>query len=783
MPRLLYILFCCIVGISLSTFISDKKEFEEEENECEENPEASPVTEMSVAAVPFSNHLVNYTFTGLSTQAGAINCLVVSRTDSNLVLAGSQNGGVWISLNAAHSWQPVNDTARSLCVTSIAQNYFRPNEFYYSTGVNITVNNQLLYDIYRSVDFGQTFSLVNPVTFPSFGRVSEILASPIDSNTLYVLNNAVSGTGSVYRTTDNCNTFQLVYQATVTIDDIMILPNGTVEIAYAHSVWRSTTGNSGTFVQATGLPASGYDTHIAFCESQPNIQYCNVHVFPGWDVYKSTDSGQTWSYISNTGQGRRLAVKPDDPDFVFAGNITANASTDGGLTWQYSWGGHDLRSFNFDPHRNGKVYITSDFGVCTQEVAPFTATSLTDEYRADTLLNSQEIYHGDHGASGIQTMQGYQDLGCTVIQNNAQWKHILSGDGSYVWVSKQNPDFGYISDHDADMYRVTNLTTNPTFTPILNQLDGDNDGNVDDGTMFVHPFIMNNANDSQLYIPTFHWLWRSLDRGNNWTQVSHATGNDFADVSAACTHKPNPIVYWTNSDSVFVFANAATAAPLTEFGREAPFDAGRCYVDPDNDSALYMLNRTSVPYRISYNANLFNPSSTWTTIPTSMLTGITIQCLAFYPGNNQIILAGSKEGGLYITMNRGLTWTKEVGMPNVQITEIKIRESDKKVFIFTYGRGTWTADFATTVSVSSQKNNSDITVYPNPFKDHMTISLDRELNGIVQLTDMQGKQCLKKSVSGKHIKINTEDVAPGLYMITVFQNNKLIYQVKGIRVK
>ena len=68
------------------------------------------------------------------------------------------NGGVWISHDAAHTWQPVNDTAHSLCVTSIAQNYYRSNEFYYCSGVNIFVNGDLQYDIFRSVDNGQTFN-------------------------------------------------------------------------------------------------------------------------------------------------------------------------------------------------------------------------------------------------------------------------------------------------------------------------------------------------------------------------------------------------------------------------------------------------------------------------------------------------------------------------------------------------------------------------------------------------------------------------------------------------
>ncbi|HZV69537.1 MAG TPA: T9SS type A sorting domain-containing protein [Saprospiraceae bacterium] len=788
MLKLLTILSCCLVGISISTLVYNKNEaLEDERWEIEEendhNPEESPVTELTVNAdIPFSHVLVNYTDIGLRYQAGAINCLVVSRTDSSLILAGSQNGGVWISHNTAHSWQPVNDTARSLRVTSIAQNFFRANEFYYSTGVNITENNRLLFDIYRSVDFGQTFSNVNSVSTPRFGSVDKILPSPLDANTLYVLHNSSTSGGAVYRTIDNCTTFQLVFKSDSQIDDMILLPTGILEIGFSRSVWRSSTGDFGTFVQSTGIGTTGYNTRLAYCQSRPDIQYCSVYLFGGYDFYKSIDTGRTWTHLTKVPYGFRLAVKPDNPDFLLAGTVSPGVSQDGGLTWQSAIGGHDLRSYNFDPHRPGKVYVTSDFGISTIEVDPITANSFHVEYPADTLLFSQEAYFGDHAAAGIQTLQGYQDLGSRFIQNLTQSRYMLSGDGGWSFISKQNPDIGYFCAQYGDIYRSDQLTTtNLNIVPILNQLDADHDGYVDDGTMFIHPFVMNNADDSQLYFPTFHMLWRSTDYGNNWTPVSHSYGNEYADVTIACSDNPDPIVYWTNSDSVFVLKNAATALPLSEFGRPAPFDSWRCFTHPDNDSSLYLINR-SPPYRISYCENLFDQNSIWTDIPVSMLTDVTIQCIALYPGNDQIIFVGSKEGGLYVTLDRGLTWTKEIDMPNVQINEIKIRESDKKVFIFTFGRGTWVADFESPNAVSTVHYDSNVSFYPNPFQDQITIEFERELNASVEFTDMQGRQRLKKSFSGSHVKISTEDLGPGLYVITVFSGNKIVYQANGIRI-
>lgn len=780
MSRLLTILSYCLVAISLSMLTFQHKKVELEE---EKNPEENPITELRLStALPFSNLLINYENIGLRFQAGAINCLVVSRTDSNLVLAGSNNGGVWISHDAAHTWQPVNDTAHSLCVTSIAQNYFRSNEFYYSSGVNIFVNGDLQYDIFRSVDNGQTFNPVTPVTNPGFGRVDKILPSQLDGNTMYFLQkSSTAGVGSVYRTLDNCATFQLIYQVNNPIDDMILLPNGTLEIGYNHSIWRSYSGDFGTFVQSTGLGTTGYNTRLAFCQSQPNIQYSTVYMGPGYDLYKSIDTGQTWTYMSHSAYGIKIAVKPDNPDFVFAGTITSSVSLDGGLTWQSSFGGHDLRSFNFDPNRSGKVYITSDFGIKVLEVDPVTPNSFNIEYHFDSLLYSQEAYNGDCGASGVQSIAGYQDLGSRFIQNLTQSKYVLSGDGGWAWLSKQNPDLGYFSAQYGDIYRSSNLSaSNPSITSILNQLDTNNNYDVDEGSMFIHPFVMNNADDNQLYFPTLHRLWRSTDRGDNWTPVSHWYGNQYYTVNIACNNKPNPIVYWANSDSVFVFANASNASPLTDFGRPAPFNSMRCYVDPNRDSALFLTNRVP-PYRISYCDNVFNPAAVWTDIPTAQLAGVTIQCLAIYPGNDQVIFAGSKEGGLYVTRDRGITWTKELNMPNVQITEIKIRESDMKVFIFTYGRGTWTADFDPTLSLTEKNISSKITMYPNPFQDHFVLEFEKELSATVEMYDVQGKLCLKKFVSGKLIKIETEKLLPGFYEIRVLDGDKRIYQTKGLR--
>jgi hypothetical protein len=47
---------------------------------------------------------------------------------------------------------------------------------------------------------------------------------------------------------------------------------------------------------------------------------------------------------------------------------------------------------------------------------------------------------------------------------------------------------------------------------------------------------------------------------------------------------------------------------------------------------------------------------------------------------------------------------------------------------------------------------------------------------------MQGKECLRKSVLGNEIIIETDEVVPGIYVVVVSSyGNNIIYRAKGIK--
>jgi len=189
------------------------------------------------------------------------------------------------------------------------------------------------------------------------GRVTDIVAHPTQANTVF----AAAATGGVWRSTDAGATFTRAWNPALTpsIGALAITAGGTL---YAG------TGESN--------PGGGSVT------------------FPGAGVFRSTDSGATWTGLGLTGSDRigRIAIDPTNSNRLFvaaAGNLFVPGgqrglyrTTDGGSTWQLvlaganpTTGAIDVAISPTDPNRiyaamwdhhrqpNGRVYGGTGSGI------------------------------------------------------------------------------------------------------------------------------------------------------------------------------------------------------------------------------------------------------------------------------------------------------------------------------------------------------------------------------------------------------------------------------------
>lgn len=479
----------------------------------------------ALAKVTGTTLLTNITEIGIFNTAGRVTCLLIDKADSNHLIAGAATGGLWSSSNRGITWSPVDDHLPTLNIRSLSQNPFQTNIIYASTYTSMMSGPSLNTprpDIYKSTDGGQTFQLI-PAAAGSFTLVGRVVCSPIDQNTVFATSDQNSARG-VYRSQDNGQSFTLVLSLTNTVDDLEVLPDGSVLVSSGTDIYRSPGGNPGSFsLSVTGLtgPNTFMRMELAYCEGQPNNVYgVTTGGNSGVAVFRSVNGGQSWSFLQSLNSGiftRAIGIKPNDPNYLFAGSVGLYLTKNAGASFDYyPVGGVDYWSVNFDPHNPDKVFITFDQGVVEVGLNPFNPDPYTAFKKRDSLFNCAQIYAGDFRWSGDKVLVGMQDLG-THQAFSGGTSNVLGNDGGYCFYHKQDSTKAYVSYQNGRIFKKSNLHIpfpQPGFqqpVSILNQLDMNNDNNIDEGYFFIHPFWVNNADGEQIYLPTKKRLWRSVD--------------------------------------------------------------------------------------------------------------------------------------------------------------------------------------------------------------------------------------------------------------------------------
>ncbi len=197
-------------------------------------------------------------------------------------------------------------------------------------------------------------------------------------------------------------------------------------------------------------------------------------------------------------------------------------------------------------------------------------------------------------------------------------------------------------------------------------------------------------------------------------------------------------------------------------------------VDPNDKGTIYIgmtnINNRSRVWRVR-NADTENPI--YDPLGQGLPESLPVNWIELDPQINDHIIIGT-DFGLYSSLNGGASWIKEEGIPNVPVHQVKLRDSDRKLFIFTHGRGIWTADLLENPVTSTeeiQPHLKNVSVYPNPVNKKLHIKGDFDSH---ELFDYSGNTISTSSEN----QISVEDLTPGIYFLRV--KNEGIYSVKKI---
>lgn len=691
-----------------------------------------------------------WSFIGPGNIGGRIRSIAIHPTNTNTMWVGSVSGGIWTTTNGGSSWSPVNDFMGNLSISSIVIDPANSNIMYAGTGESFTTHTGAPrgYGVFKSTDGGNTWDHLSSTT-PS----ADISSSSSAYNWYYVNRLAISSTGvilaatkgyysswgAIYRSADGGSTWTETFTGTVL--DVRFDPNNpnnavAASIEYNNStqqysshLLRST--NAGlTWAKVKTFTNSSGRIELAYAPSDSQIIYASRDneslTTDSGEIYKSSDSGLTWTYVSNPkhlasqgGYDNTIWVSPNDSNFVVIGGVELYRSTNGGLTWEqisvwWKWpdSAHaDHHAIVHHPGFNGTsnktVFFGNDGGIW--KANDITSNPTIAEYDYYGKLNTSiawanlnnsigitQFYGAAGSSSSGKIIGGTQDNGHLMYTEStgASWRQTYGGDGGFAAVDPNDSNYMYGEYAYLEIYRSTDGGNN--YTDICSGIIEANStycGGHDEA-LFVAPFILD-PNNSNTLLAGAASLWRSSNvkaATPLWSSIKSPIGKDANGyskyISAIAVARGNSDIIWAGYDSgeLYHTSNGTAASPawtLVSSTLPARY-VMRIMIDKDNSNKVY------VTFGGYEQDNLYvttNGGIAWTNLNSSgTIPSAPIRTIVRHNSNSNWLYIGT-EVGIYTSENGGASWsTTNDGPANVPVDELFWYGSDKLVAA-TYGRG------------------------------------------------------------------------------------------------
>ena len=367
--------------------------------------------------------------------------------DPMIYYVGAASGGIWKTTDGGLNWQPVFDEQRVHSIGALALAPSDPEVVYAGTGESFIRSNVSIGNgVWRSTDGGAHWTHVG---LEKTGRISRIVVHPDDPDTAYV---AALGHGytpqqerGIYKTTDGGKTWTQVLHVdneTGASDLVMDPSNPRILFAGMWSLelrpWTRTSGG------------------------------------PGGGIYKSLDSGATWTKLEGNGlpEGEvgkiALAMTPAQRGRLYALIETGDGipldgePTNTGELWRSEDRGNTFELINSDRDLTGRGAYYTRLAASpdnANETYFFSAayTTSIDGGRTTTNAAPGEAPNWDHHEMWIDPTNGD--------------RQIVVGDGGLAVSRNRGKSWHRVQLPVAQLYHVTTDTAVP-YNVLTNRQDG-----------------------------------------------------------------------------------------------------------------------------------------------------------------------------------------------------------------------------------------------------------------------------------------------------------------------
>lgn len=691
---------------------------------------------------------------GPALMSGRIADIAIHPQNRNHWYVGVGSGGVWKTVNAGTTWEPIFESESSYSIGCVTIDPNQPNTVWVGTGENVSGRHVGYGDgVYKSLDAGASWTRMG---LKESERIGMIRIDPRDSRIVYVAAQGPlwSGGGErgLYKTIDGGESWEKILGGGeyTGVNEVHLDPKNP-DVLYAVTwqrfrnvaslmdggpetgIHKSTDGGETWRELTKGLPEGNMGkTGLAISPIKPQVIYATIELKQRTGgVWRSEDGGETWEkqsdYVSG-GTGphyyQEIFASPHKFDFLYHMDASLYISEDGGkefikTKYKNKHGDHHAIAFDLeDPNylllgTDGGIYESFDLG----ENWKFAANLPVTQFYKVT-VDYDEPFYNIYGGTQDNSTQG----GPSRTQNihgiaNSDWSIILGGDGHQPAADPTNPNIIYAEWQQGNLTRFDRRTGENVYIQPQPEL-----GESAERWNWDSPILISPHDSARLYFASQR-IWRSDNRGDAWQAIS-------GDLSRGIDRIAEPMMgrVWSFDEpwDLFAMSNYGSVTSLSE----SPLVEGLIYAGTDDGLIQISENggqkwRTidklpGVPDFFFVNdikADLFDPDTvyvvvddhktgdfspyvlkstnrgrSWRSITGNLPDRHIAWRLVQDHVNSNLLFLGT-EFGVFFSISGGNTWIKlSGGTPNIPFRDLAIQKRENDLVGATFGRGFYVLD-------------------------------------------------------------------------------------------
>lgn len=277
---------------------------------------------------PLETALNGFTFRsiGPAFMSGRIADIAIDPNNENIWYVAVGSGGFWKTTNAGTTWKPLTDSQPFYSTGAVALDPSNTQTIWLGTGENVGGRHiGYGHGIYLSRDGGKSWQNKG---LKKSEHISKIIVHPDDSETVWVASQgplwSSGGDRGLYKTTDGGSTWNkmIALDEWTGVTDMVIDPRNP-DVLYAASwqrhrnvaaymgggpgtaLYKSVDGGKNWRKLKTGLPKSDMGKiGLAISSIDPNVLYAAIELDRRTGaVYRSANGGESWTKMSDTVSG------------------------------------------------------------------------------------------------------------------------------------------------------------------------------------------------------------------------------------------------------------------------------------------------------------------------------------------------------------------------------------------------------------------------------------------------------------------------------------------------